>query len=91
MTLFRDDHHVRIGPHDIEVTATTGPVHARWVLSVDGAEVDSAAAAGDFALRTTLSDGSTVVARVHQSLLGPTRVTVLHDDDEVAALKGFVA
>ena len=91
MDVFRDDHHVDVDGHDVAVTGTTGPVHARWTLSVDGVEADAAAAAGDFTLRTTLPDGSALSARVHQSLVGPTRVTVVHGDEEVAAMKGFVA
>ena len=91
MKLFRDDHRVDVGGHSIDITATTGFVHARWSLSVDGVEVDTAAAAGDFTLRTTLPDGTSVTVQVHQSLLGPTRVTVVHDGEEVASMKGFVA
>ncbi|MET0460365.1 MAG: hypothetical protein ABW122_01260 [Ilumatobacteraceae bacterium] len=91
MDLFHDDHRVDVAGHEVAVTAATGRVHARWSLAVDGVERDSAAAAGDFTLRTTLPDGSAVTARVHQSLLGPTRVTVLHGDEEIASMKGFVA
>jgi hypothetical protein len=36
-------------------------------------------------------DGSTVRAEIFQSLMGPTEVAVIHDDEEVARFKGFVA
>jgi len=91
MAIFSDDHRVDIRGYAIGITATTGVVHARWSLSVDGVEADTAVAAGDFTLRATLPDGTSVTAQVHQSLLGPTRVTVLHDGEEVASMKGFVA
>jgi len=91
MDLFHDDHRVAVAGHDVAITATTGLVHARWSLAVDGVQVDTAAAAGDFTLRTTLADGTAMGAEVHQSLLGPTRVTVVHGDEEVASTKGFVA
>ncbi|MGH9269818.1 MAG: hypothetical protein ACRDZ2_00935 [Ilumatobacteraceae bacterium] len=80
-----------VGGHEIDITATAGAVQARWALSVDGVEVDTAAPAGDFTLRTTLADGTSVTVGVHQSLLGPTRVTVSHGGEEVASMKGFVA
>ncbi|MET0143469.1 MAG: hypothetical protein ABW328_01585 [Ilumatobacteraceae bacterium] len=91
MDPFRDDHRVDVAGHDVAITATTGLVHAHWSLSLDGIEADTAAAAGDFTLRTTLPDGSALAAKVHQSLLGPTRVTVVHQDAEIASMRGFVA
>ena len=91
MSLLKDNHHVQVGEHDVGVEATSGVVHARWVMSIDGVEVDAAAAAGDFTLRGWLPDGSQVSAQVHQSLLGPTEVTVVHGDEAVGTMKGFVA
>jgi hypothetical protein len=91
MGLTRDEHRVKIGDHEVAVTARTGPVHANWKLLVDDAEVDSAAAAGDFKLRGHLPDGTGVEAQVHQSLVGPTEVVVLHDGTEVGRMEGFVA
>jgi len=86
-----DEHSVTIGDATIAVTGKSGPVHATWTLLVDEQEADSAKAAGDFTLRGVLSDGSGVEARVHQSLVGPTRVAIMHDGVEVAQFKGFVA
>lgn len=91
MSVSRDEHSVQIGSSTVTVKGTTGPVHATWALLIDGAEADSAKAAGDFLLRGRLGDGSTVDAAVHQSLLGPTEVIVLHGDDEVGRFTGFVA
>ena len=91
MKLTSDDHEVRIGDSTVVVTGRTGPVHATWTLTIDGAAADSAAAAGDFRLTAALPDGSAVIAEVHQSLLGPTAVVVLHSGDEVGRFKGFVA
>lgn len=75
----------------ITVTGTSGPIHATWTLLVNGQSADQAAAAGDFTLRGTLDDGSSVEVAVHQSLVGPTRVVVAHDGAEVRSFKGFVA
>ncbi|GAT65924.1 hypothetical protein HS048_26465 [Planomonospora sp. ID91781] len=91
MSLTRDDHSVEIGGHTVSVTGGTGPVHATWVLLIDGREADRARAAGDFTLRGELPDGSAVRAAVHQSLVGPTEVVVHHGDEEVARFRGFVA
>ena len=75
----------------MSVTGRTGPDHATWTLLLDGQEVDSAEAAGDFTLRGSLPDGTAVTAAVHQSLVGPTRVVVNHEGEEVASSSGFVA
>ena len=75
----------------VVVTGNTGPVHATWRLLISGTEVDSAAASGNFHLRGQLPDGSTVKAEIHQSMVGPTRVVVLHDGTEVLNSTGFVA
>jgi hypothetical protein len=91
MALTSDDHSVEIGGSTVSVTGKTGAVHATWRLLIDGNEVDSAEAAGDFKLVGNLPDGSQVRAAIHQSLLGPTEVTVHHGDDEVATFTGFVA
>lgn len=91
MSLTSDEHSVEIGGSTVAVTGKTGLVHATWTLLVDGAEVDRAAAAGDFRLRGQLPDGSSVEALVHQSLIGPTEVAVVHAGDEVARFTGFVA
>ncbi|MGH3566884.1 MAG: hypothetical protein ACRDRH_12800 [Pseudonocardia sp.] len=91
MSLIRDERSVQIGPSTVSVTGVTGPVHATWTLLVDGQEVDSAVAAGEFRLRGKLSDGSDVEAVVHQSLVGPTEVVINHGGGEVTRFKGFVA
>lgn len=91
MSLTRDEHSIEVDGRRVEVTGETGPVHARWTLSVDGREVDSAKAAGDFVLRAELPQGPPVEVEVHQSLVGPTRVTFRRDGDEIHAGKGFVA
>ena len=91
MKLTRDEHTAEIDGHTVSVTGTTGAVHATWTLSIDGQEADRAKAAGDFSLRAELPDGSPVHAAVHQSLMGPTEVTIHHRSDEVARFKGFVA
>lgn len=91
MGIFSNDHSVRIGRTTVAVTGTTGLVHATWTLLLDGQEVDSATAAGNFTLRGRLGDGSPVRAEVFQSLVGPTEVAVVHDGDEVARFTGFVA
>ena len=91
MGVFKDENDVMIGSSRVSVTGASGLVHATWTLAVDGSAVDSAAAAGTFTLQGELPDGSTVRAQIIQSLMGPTEVAVLHDDDEVARFKGFVA
>jgi hypothetical protein len=87
----RDEYTVEVAGSTVAVTGTTGPVHATWTLLINGESVDSAAAAGDFHLRGTLADGTAVEAAVHQSLLGPTRVIITHQDTEVLNERGFVA
>lgn len=86
-----DEHSVEIDGTTVTVTGRTGLVQATWTLAIGGEEVDSAKASGDFRLRGQLPDGSAVVAEVFQSLIGPTEVAILHADEEVARLKGFVA
>jgi len=87
----RDEHSVHVDGHTISVIGTTGPVHATWRLLIDDHVADSAAAAGDFTLRTELPDGSSIHASVHQSLLGPTEVAIHHNGEEVTRFEGFVA
>ena len=91
MSLTRDEHNIEIDGHQVVVTGKTGPVHATWVLAVDGQEVDSVKAAGDFVLRAELSSGPPVEVAVHQSLVGPTSVTFRRDGEEVHTAQGFVA
>lgn len=91
MGITRDEHTIQLAGSTVTVTGTTGAIHATWTLVVDGQEVDSAAAAGDFRLRGSLADGSDVQAAIHQSLVGPTRVTIRHQDVEVLDERGFVA
>lgn len=91
MDLFRDDHTVQIGPTTVAVTGATGLVHATWTLHLDGEAVDAAKAAGDFTLRGALPDGTEVRPEVHQSLLGPTEVAIIHQGAEFARFTGFVA
>jgi hypothetical protein len=91
MALTSDEHRFEVGGSVVEVIGRTGPVHATWVLVLDGLEADSAKAAGDFTLRGDLPDGSQVRAQVHQSLLGPTEVVVQHQGEVVGRAKGFVA
>jgi len=91
MDLFQDDHTVQIGSTTVAVTGESGLVHATWTLHLDGAAVDAAKAAGDFTLRGSLPDGTEVCAEIHQSLLGPTEVAVVHQGTELARFTGFVA
>ena len=91
MAITSDEFRVGVAGTEVAVTGSTGPVHATWRLLVDGVEVDSAAAAGDFTLTGSLPDGRAVTAAVHQSLLGPTRVVVQHAGTEVLQATGFVA
>jgi hypothetical protein len=91
MGITRDEHTVEIAGSTVAVTGTTGAVHATWTLVIDGENVETAAAAGDFHLRGTLADGTAVKAAIHQSLVGPTRVVITHQDVEVLDERGFVA
>lgn len=91
MKLTYDEHSVQIGASTVSVTGETGPVHATWILLIDGDEADRAKAAGDFKLRGMLPDGTAVEAEVHQSLIGRTEVAIVHDGEEAARFKGFVA
>lgn len=91
MGLTRDGHSVRIGDSVVAVTGKTGPVQATWTLLVDDKEADSAEASSDFSLKGSLPDGSAIEATVHQSLVGPTHVVILHDGVEVTKFNGFVA
>ena len=91
MAITSDEFRVSVAGTEVAVTGSTGPVHATWRLLLDGVEVDSAAAAGDFTLTGSLPDGGVVRAAVHQSLLGPTHVVVRHDGVEVLDARGFVA
>ena len=91
MGISQDEHRTTVAGHEVAVTASTGLVHATWRLSLDGVEVDSATASGDFTLTGTLPDGSTVTAAVHQSVLGPTGVVISHRGAEVFSGSGFVA
>lgn len=91
MAIDGDEFRTTVAGTEVEVLGSSGLVHATWRLLLAGREVDSATAAGDFTLRGTLPDGSAVTAAVHQSLLGPTEVTVDHAGTEVFSSKGFVA
>ncbi len=92
MSLLRDEHTVLIGDTEVTVTGTTGPISARWCLLLDGCEVDREEIFnGEHVLRGVLPDGSPVEARVHQSIIGPTRVRVHHAGREVMASTGYVA
>jgi hypothetical protein len=91
MDLTRDTHTIGIDGHVVEVTGETGPVEATWTLAIDGSEADRAKASGKFTLRAALDDGSEVVADIHQTFVGPTRVTFRRDGEELATRKGFVA
>lgn len=91
MGITADEHTVQVAGSTVAVTGTTGAVHSRWTLVIDGDPADSAAAAGDFRLRGTLPGGTAVDAAVHQSLLGPTRVVITHQGDMVLDADGFVA
>lgn len=90
MSLTSDEHTVQIGDTTVSVTATTGKVHATWTLLLDDRQADQSKAAGDFTLRGELADGSDVEAAVHQSLVGPTEVAIVHQGEEVERFKGFV-
>jgi hypothetical protein len=91
MSLTNDTFATQVGEVAITVVGTTGAVHATWTLQIDGQEVDQASAAGDFALRGDLPDGTEVRAEIHQSLMGPTRVVVMHGEEEIDTFQGFVA
>jgi hypothetical protein len=91
MSLTKDEHSIDIDGHRVEVTGKTGPVHATWVLAIDGQEADSAKAAGDFVLRAELPDGPPVEVAVHQSLVGPTRVSFRRGGEEIHSAQGYVA
>jgi len=91
MGFFEDNHEVQIGSTNVSVTGTTGPVHATWTLRFDGTPVDSAKAAGQFTLRGELPDSTVVKATVFQSLIGPTKIVIEHQDEELARFSGFVA
>lgn len=91
MGFTKDNHEIEIDGHQVAVTGKTGPIHATWTLLVDGREVDQAKAAGDFNLRGELPDGPAVEAAVHQSLIGPTRVTFRRNGEEIATSTGYVA
>lgn len=92
MDLMRDEHTVRIGDARVTVTGTTGPISATWRLLVDGREVARREMFdGEDVLTGALPDGSRVEAHVHQSIVGPTRVSVRHGGVEVMTTTGFVA
>ena len=91
MGLTKDEFSAAIGDTVVAVRGTSGAVHATWTLAIDGTEQDSATAAGDFRLRGRLPDGSEVEASVHQSLVGPTRVVIVHEGNEILNGEGFVA
>jgi hypothetical protein len=91
MSLTSDQHTIEIEGHTVTVTGRTGPVHATWTLLVDDVEIDSAKAAGDFRLKGALPGGGEVAADVHQSLLGPTKVTFHHGERELETSTGYVA
>lgn len=91
MDLMRDEHSVQIDGHTVSVTGASGPVHATWTLLIDGREADSAKAAGDFSLRAELPGGASILAAVHQSLVGPTEVAIHRDGEEVTHFRGYVA
>ena len=90
MSLTSDELSVQVDGHPVMVTGTSGLVHATWTLRIDGQD-DRAEAAGDFTLKGEMPDGTLLRAAVHQSLLGPAEVSIDHDGEEVARLKGFVA
>ena len=90
MSLTKNEHTIEIDGHMVEVTGTTGPVHATWTLLIDGEAVDTAKAAGDFTLRGTLADGSPLEAAVHQSLVGPTEVVIRREGADLGRFTGFV-
>ena len=92
MDLTRDTHAIIVNGRAVEVTGETGPVEATWTLCIDGKEVDRAeVASGDFTLRAPLDEGTEVLAEIHQSFVGPTRVTFRRNGEELATRKGFVA
>ena len=91
MRFTNDKHEVDIDGQTVAVTGKTGPVHATWTLLIDGERADTAKAAGDFTLRGNLSDGTSVEAAVHQSLVGPTEVVIRRAGEDVSRFKGFVA
>jgi hypothetical protein len=90
MRFTSDQHSVEVDGHEVSVSGKTGAVHATWTLSIDREEVDTAKAAGDFALRSALPDGTPIEATVHQSLVGPTEVAIHRAGEELSREKGFV-
>ncbi len=91
MSLIKDRHTIELEGHEVTVHGSSGKVHSTWVLSIDGQESDEASAAGDFNLRGVLPSGTPVEAAVHQSLLGPTKVTFRAAGEDVQETEGFVA
>jgi hypothetical protein len=92
MDLTRDEHTVRVGDVTVSVTGTSGPISATWRLLLDDREVARQEMLdGDHVLAGALPDGSRLEAHVHQSIVGPTRVSVRHDGVEILATSGFVA
>jgi hypothetical protein len=92
MDLTRDEHTVRLGDARVTVTGDSGPISATWRLLVDGRELARQEIFnGDHVLAGELPDGSAVEAHVHQSIVGPTRVSVRHEGVEVMATTGYVA
>jgi hypothetical protein len=90
MGVLHDEHTIKIDGTEVSVKGKTGAIHATWTLSIGGVEVDQAAAAGDFRLRGALPDGTPIEAQVHQSVVGPTEVSVLRDGVELSRASGFV-
>ncbi len=92
MSLTRDEHTIRVGGARVTVLGTSGPISATWRLLVDGGEVARQELFnGEHVLEGSLPDGSLVAAHIHQSIIGPTRVSVRHDGVEVFASNGYVA
>jgi hypothetical protein len=91
MSITKDEHEVVIDGSTVTVRGTTGLLEATWELEVDGQVADSRRATGLFTLRAELPDRSEVTAAVHQGVLGPTNVVVMHDGSDIARFRGFVA
>jgi hypothetical protein len=91
MDLLNDVHQAEIAGHEVVVRGKTGPIHATWQLLIDGEEVEQATATGEFTLSGRMPDGSVVDAVVLQRIMGPTKVVIRHDGEDVARSKGYVA
>lgn len=92
MSLTRDSHNLTVDGRPVRVVGSTGAIRATWRLfEGDQLLAEEEVLAGTRELVGTLSTGTRVVATVHQSALGSTKVVVIAHGETVAELDGFVA